>query len=330
MSDLTIIVPVYNGERTIKRTLDSLINQTIKDIHILLIDDGSTDNTSSIIDEYSNNYDNIEVIHKENGGIANTRNVGINNVKTPYFGFLDSDDYVENNMYETMLNKITQDNSDLCVCNFIWEWTKKSKKQVDGQYHNPKEMMTRMFSTLWNKIYKTDLIKKYDLSFPDGYRYEDSYFLYCLAGNDIKISFVDDYFVRYVQYEGSITHNHNEKVKDMIHVFEGIKEYYIKHNLLDKYNEEMEFLFVKFFLGNSFLRTCQIKDKQDRNKTLKMSFDALTSNYPNFKENKYLKDFGLLRRTYYKLINSSNYLKIGELIHIVYPIWGAIKGQISN
>ena len=311
--ELTVIVPVFNGEKTISRTLDSLIKQNIE---ILIVNDGSTDDTGDIIERYQQDYRNITVINKTNGGIASARNVGINNVETKYFGFVDSDDYVEENMFEKMLSKIKENDSDVCVCDFIWEWPNKKRIEHDGPYYSPKEMIVKMFSTLWNKIYKTELIKKYDLFFPDGYRYEDSCFLYSLAANDLKLCFVDEPLVHYVQVENSITHNHNEKVKDMVHVFGEIKKYYINHGYIKKYNDELEFLFAKFFLGNSFLRTCQIKNKEDRNTTLKMSWDMLMDNYPNFKRNKYVKEFTGFKKIYYQMINKNNYLFIGYLIHI--------------
>ena len=176
MKELTVIVPVYNGEKTIGRTLDSLVNQTSDDIEILVINDGSMDDTENIVNSYADKYANITLINKKNGGIASARNTGVNNINTEYFGFLDSDDYVEPTMFEKMLAKIKKDDSDLCVCNFYWEWPNKQRLQVEGPYSTPNEMITKLFATLWNKIYKTELIKRFDLSFPDGYRYEDSYF----------------------------------------------------------------------------------------------------------------------------------------------------------
>lgn len=317
MKELTVIVPVYNGEKTIGRTLGSLVNQTSDDIEILVINDGSMDDTENIVNSYADKYANITLINRKNGGIASARNTGINNINTKYFGFLDSDDYVEPTMFEKMLAKIKKDDSDLCVCNFYWEWPNKQRLQVEGPYSTPNEMITKLFATLWNKIYKTELIKRFDLSFPDGYRYEDSYFLYCLAANEIKISFVSESFVHYMQTSSSITHTFNDKVKDMIHVFEEIQKYYINHDLYDKYHDELEFLFAKFFLGNSFLRTCQINDKEERNKTLQMSWDIIEKNYPNFKDNKYVKEMGGKKGLYYQLINKSNYMFIGNFLHIL-------------
>ena len=184
-------------------------------------------------------------------------------------------------------------------------------------------MIRKLFATLWSKLYKTDLIEKYDLRFPDGYRYEDACFLYQLAGNPIKITHIDDFMVHYIQRSTSITHTNNEKVKDMIEIFTRIKAYYIEHKIYYDYQKEIEFIFIKFFLGNNFLRACQIDDIKDRNEILDTSWNFLTKNYPDFKYNPYLKEFGLIRRIYTKLINKSNYHFLGKIIHFTYKLKGS-------
>lgn len=317
---LTIIVPVYNGQDYISTCLESLEKQTSDQIEILIVDDGSNDDTSKIINKYLERNDNFRCIHKENGGISSARNAGIKAINTKYFGFVDSDDWVEPEMFEVMLNQIIKEDADLCVCNYIWQWPNKTKYSVDGPYYDSKEMIVKLMATLWNKIYKTDLIEKYDLSFPNGFRYEDAYFLYCLASNPIKIVFVDNYFVHYIQREGSITHNHNDKVKDMIVVFDKIIEYYEAHNKKEEYSQELEFLFAKFFLGNSFLRACQIKDANERALVLELSWKSLDNHYPNFKKNKYLDTFSFPKKMYYRYITKGNYKFIGKIINLLYSV----------
>lgn len=311
----TVIVPCFNMEKTIAACLDSLVNQSLKELEILVVDDGSTDKTADIISEYQKKYPQISMVHKENGGISSARNCGLAHLRTPYFGFVDSDDTVEPQMFEVMLKKIQKDQSDICVCNFIWEWSDHCKKHTEKKYWNEREMITGLMATLWNKIYRTDLVKKYNLSFPDGYRYEDAYFLYCLAGNPVKISFVDDYFVHYIQREGSITHTNNEKVSDMIEIFKRITSYYRENGLLNDYREEIEFLYAKFFLGNSFLRASQIKEIKERKKVLKLHWDTLFENYPNFKQNRYLAGFSFMKRVYYMCFSKYTYQGIGSLLH---------------
>lgn len=318
---LTVIVPCYNMEKYVGKCLESLVNQTYKEMNILIVDDGSTDDTLRIVNDYAQKYNNIEIIYKENGGISSARNAGIENIKTKYFGFVDSDDYVEKDMFEDMMREITLSDSDVCVCNFRWVWDKKDRVTIEGPYNNSREAITRQYATLWNKIYKTEILNKYNLNFPNGYRYEDAYFLYCMASNNIKYCFVNKVFVNYMQRKGSITHTHNDKVKDMIEVFYRIKNYYDKYHF-NEFNDELEFIFAKFFLGNSFLRTCQIMDANERNRVLDMSWDILNVSFPDFRNNIYLKNFSIPKRIYYKIIRKSNYKLIGNVLNFLYRLKG--------
>ena len=118
MKKITIIVPVYNAENYLKKCLDSLVKQTLKDIDIIVINDGSTDKSMKIIEKYCIQYDNVRMISRENRGISYSRNEGIKLAKTPYIAFVDSDDYVELDMYEKLYNLITKDESSIAICNY--------------------------------------------------------------------------------------------------------------------------------------------------------------------------------------------------------------------
>ena len=102
MSKISVIVPVYNVEKFIKRCLDSIINQTMRDLEIILVNDGSTDNSGKICDEYAQLDNRITVIHKENGGLSSARNTGLDVATGEWIAFVDSDDYIEKNMYEVL------------------------------------------------------------------------------------------------------------------------------------------------------------------------------------------------------------------------------------
>lgn len=119
---VSVIVPVYNVNSYIKKCVDSLINQTMSDIEIILVDDGSTDGSAEICDAYAEEYSNIRVIHKENGGLGNTRNAGIKIAGGKYIGFLDSDDYVSANMYERLLDLAVSNDADCSYCEFKRFW----------------------------------------------------------------------------------------------------------------------------------------------------------------------------------------------------------------
>lgn len=322
MPEISIIVPCFNSEKYIKRCLDSLLNQTLKDIDIIVVDDGSTDSTSNIVKSYSDN--RIRYFIKENEGIAEARNFGVSKVNSEYFGFLDSDDYCEPETFETLLNKIKKDNSDLAICNFIWEFEGESSKNYiehEGPYNLGKEMMLGLFATLWNKVYKTSFIKSLDYNFIKGYRYEDASVLYKMCSYVKKISFIDKPYFHYTQRKGSITRTYNEKVKDMVFIFNDLYDYYNNHNLLDEYKNELEYVFIRFFLGNSFLRSAKIKDKEDKENTLNMSWNILNEKFPNWKNNKYINKSKSIRNLYYKIISKNNYYLIARLYSFFNKKW---------
>lgn len=318
MYKVSVIVPIYNADMFINQTLDSLVNQTLDDIQVICINDGSTDNTLAILEEYKTNYPNkIIVYSKPNGGIAETRNFGLSKVTSEYFGFVDSDDTVELNMFETLYNNALESSSDVVFSDFYWSYPEKETVVKDGPYSTNKDVLTQMFATLWNKLYKTSFIKELNIDFPKGYRYEDASFLYKLVPYLKKWSYVDAPFVHYRQTAGSITHNHNEHVKDMIFVFKDLLNYYHHRNLYDEFGAELEYLFIRFFLGNSFLRTCQIKDNVDRQLTLDLSYNILKDNFPNWKRNEYLNKPGL-KNKYYKTINQLTYKLYAFMFNILY------------
>ncbi len=141
---ISVIVPVYNVENYIRQCVDSLLNQTLPSIEIILVDDGATDTSPKICDEYANKYSNIKVLHKANGGLGSARNAGMKEARGKYIGFVDSDDYVSEKMYETLLKLAETNKADCAYCECIRFW----KNKVDAA---PKQEKTI-------KIYSNDEI----------------------------------------------------------------------------------------------------------------------------------------------------------------------------
>lgn len=127
---ISVCVPVYNAEQYIGECLDSLLNQTLDGIQIVCVDDGSTDNSLEILDNYSKKYNNIKVIHQENKGLGGARNTGIDNSDGEYIGFLDADDFVDLEMYETLYRLAKKNNSELVICNTQFYPDSNTKKHV--------------------------------------------------------------------------------------------------------------------------------------------------------------------------------------------------------
>ena len=166
---ISVIVPVYNVEKYIRACLDSIINQTYRDLEIILVDDGSTDSSGAICDEYAQKDTRIQVIHKENGGVSSARNVGLQNASGEYIGFVDSDDVVHYDFF-AILHNLLNDGGDMSICsmkkfyNHSYDKCERSLAQ-EKVCLNEKELYSallnneKIYGYLWNKLFKRELIK---------------------------------------------------------------------------------------------------------------------------------------------------------------------------
>ena len=177
--NLSIIIPVYNAGENLNKCIDSVIGQTLKDIEIIIIDDGSTDNSWRIIESYTKEYENVIGIRVKNGGPAKARNLGIRKAKGKYIGFVDADDYIEASMYDTLYNLVKNQNIQVGMCAYkeenIWNNTKFEIKAnlKENQIYNKEDILDKIISTfsttenygfysLWNKIYLREYIQNND------------------------------------------------------------------------------------------------------------------------------------------------------------------------
>ena len=206
---LSIIAAVYNLEKYLPRCLDSLVNQTLQEIEIICVDDGSTDSAPKIIDEYAQKYpDKVKAFHKENGGEFTTRNYGLERATGEYVTFVDTDDYVESNWAKKLYNAAKENDADMAVCGFERIDLNTGKvvstnmtqfgncvKKVNGQ----DDFMLFINPAPWNKIYKLNKVK--DLKFLNFRGFNDMIFLASSYTKIEKIAFVPDvlyhYFLRY-------------------------------------------------------------------------------------------------------------------------------------
>lgn len=167
---ISIIVPVYNVEKYISKCLDSIVNQIYRNIEVIVVNDGSTDKSGLICDEYAEKYNNIKVFHKENEGVSSARNLGIDNASGEYIAFVDPDDYIDKNMYEILYKEIIKSKSDIAMCSFfyvkesevIYTGNKEktiilSKEEVIYKYFNGVNPFSGSF--LWNKLFRRELFR---------------------------------------------------------------------------------------------------------------------------------------------------------------------------
>jgi len=221
MKKISLIVPIYNTEKYLDTCIKSLINQTLKDIEIILINDGSPGNCDKIIKKYQD--PRIIYIKKENEGIGKTRNLGIKTAKGKYVAFVDSDDFLQLDFCQKMYEKAEKEASDLVICNFydLYETKKVERKFAEFNNTNIKkepEIINKINLGPCNKIYLLKMLKKNSIYFEENLKYEDAPFVLKALINAKKISSISDYLTNYVIHDESQTTVRDEKIRDIFQI----------------------------------------------------------------------------------------------------------------
>lgn len=215
---ISVIVPVYNTDQYLRKCIESICNQTYTNLEIILIDDGSQDNSPAICDEFAQKDNRIKVIHKENGGVAAARNAGLDNATGDYIGFVDSDDFIEKSMYEKLLDASVKYGADLSLCNI--HLADASGNLIDNTVvYTPEpvciqtntELLTALicapntkYVVLWNKLYKKNLLDC--VRFPQNKINEDSYVIHHIYADCDRIACIPGFYYNYVMRPDSIMH----------------------------------------------------------------------------------------------------------------------------
>ena len=244
---ISIIIPVYKVEIYLEKCIQSVINQTYENLQIILVDDGSPDNCGKICDEYAQKDHRIEVIHKSNGGLSDARNKGLEIAKGEYIGFIDSDDYIESDMYEVLYNLLKQYNAYVSICNFytVSQGKIAIKNAENGiKEYNRIEILKEVLldnniqSYAWNKLYKKELFD--EIKYPVGKKYEDigTTFYLLEKCNKVVVTGKPEYY--YINRQDSIVNNVTETtITDYIELI--MQRYdYIEENIkeLSSYNKD--------------------------------------------------------------------------------------------
>ena len=250
MDLITVIIPVYNVEKYLDKCVKSVINQTYKNLEIILVDDGSKDNSGKMCDEFAKLDNRIKVIHKQNGGLSDARNAALKEANGKYIGFVDSDDYIENDMYEVLYNTIKNNNADISIVSFYEMYKDKligvrdsGKLEIFNKLEALKELLidTRIQSYAWNKLFKRELFS--DLKFPTGKNFEDIATTLLLFEKCDKIVLFEKPKYYYLRRDDSIVGVRNSKTyTDYLEVIYD-KYLYLK----DKYPE------VEFYNAYNFI-----------------------------------------------------------------------------
>lgn len=290
---VSVIVPVYNVQDYIEKCLDSLANQTLEQLEVIVVDDGSTDKTSSVVDEYQKKYPTkFKVIHKKNEGVSIARNIGLEKATGEYIGFLDSDDWVNLDMYEKLYKKACENDNDIVACDTLAIYPDK-KVLIESNINETskiEDLMINAYAVIWNKIYKKELID--GIKFKEKMNFcEDVQFLYMVYPKIKKIGVIHEALHNYLQRVGSLTYTYNEKLYQLIDSLDDIVNYYKEQGFYQKYYAELEYSYVRYLFATFIKRLAKTKNKVEFDKGVNVVLKKVNDNFPNYMKNKYIKKF---------------------------------------
>lgn len=225
---ISVIVPVFNMETLLSRCLDSLLAQTFGDFEVLIVDDGSTDRSPRICDDYANRDSRVKVLHKKNGGVASARQTGMDNAIGEYIIHVDPDDWVESDMLEQLYQKAKENEADIVICDYFVDYVDRhvrvsqqpaSLTASDVLY----DLFHRLHGSLCNKLARRACYTTHNVRFVPGIDYcEDVLIWVQLLQHDLKIAYLPQAFYHYVQHSGSITSHCTSRFYDNAKRYVGV------------------------------------------------------------------------------------------------------------
>lgn len=250
---VSVIVPIYNNEKDLKRCVDSIVNQTYENLEIILIDDGSTDNSVNICNEYMKSDDRIKVIHKKNGGVSQSRNLGLKESRGKKIIFVDSDDYIANNYVERLM---IYEKLDLVICGYFTVNGNETKQYIikNNKYMNKKDILKNLtkkneinfYSVPYLKLFDKNIIDKNNIIFNEEIEYgEDACFVYEYISKIENLQFINEaLYFNNISREESLSRKKRDNVwKEMYEVFKIGQSIYPKSN--NKYSKQITQLYMK-------------------------------------------------------------------------------------
>lgn len=209
---ISVIVPIYNVEKYLARCVDSIVNQTYKNLEIILVDDGSPDRCPQMCDDYAKKDSRIKVVHKNNGGLSDARNAGMVVATGEYISFIDSDDYVSDDFFECLLDVMNKENSDIAECSVVKFYEDNRfdefSDDLSVKTYDTQDAMSALIAEnpfhqhVWNKLYKTELVK--DIPYAVGKLNEDEFWTYRVFGRANKVARINKTMYYYFQRSSSI------------------------------------------------------------------------------------------------------------------------------
>lgn len=326
---ISIIIPIYMVEKYLKRCIDSVTNQTYRNLEIILVNDGSKDNCEKICDEYKQVDHRIKVIHKENGGLSDARNAGLEIASGDYICFVDSDDVINCNYIKILYKNMIDNNADISECNFkrfnddkqLEEInniqnnkinkdivTLTSDKMLEDRFYNKKYVVQS--TVVWNKMYKKELYDK--IRFPKGKLHEDEFTTYKIVNNANNIVITSDELYYYRQnQEGIMKSNFNEKRLVALEAIKQSKEFFKRQGKINIYNK-VNIRYNDKLINNYCLTKKYIENSEEIQKKI---LKEIRENY------KTINEINFTMRMLYKFVNS--------FPNLYYQIWKIMRKKYN-
>lgn len=318
---ISIIVPIYNVEKYLDKCIKSIVNQSFKNLEIILVDDGSLDICPAICDEWTKKDYRIKVIHKENGGLSDARNAGLSVASGDYIAFVDSDDYIEPDMYEMLLKVAIDNNCDIVSCKLRMVYKNDINLIANDDtgeviYYSTEDAMSALIDdkirqVVWNKLYKADIIK--NIPFDVGKYHEDEFWSYQAIGNATKIATIDYTGYNYLQRSGSIMGNgYSLKRLDAVDAKSLRLEYLDKNFPVLSQQGLINLIFTCIYHGQLSLKYLDKKDKKialnKLKKIIKKSISVLSFDILSKKQKIWIY---LLKISFFYTCKFRNIIRIG-------------------
>lgn len=288
---VSIIIPVFNGEKYIKECLDSVMAQTLRQIEVVIVDDGSTDQTPEILTEYAAAYpEKVKVITKSNGGQGSARNLALLHCSGEYVGYVDADDSISAEMFERMYQTAKSGEYDLVTCDWNIVEGRKKKINIFGEYATPKDMYKGVNVVPWNKLIKRETLLHSGVQFPEGYIYEDTAWFIELLAFIKTAAHIPRPFINHRVWSGStMGAKQNARAAQIFPVMNHIVEFYKNKGIFEEYKIYVEYFYVKVLLCSSLQRIAKVGDRKLRKQLSARTLSEIKTNFPQYKKNPCLK-----------------------------------------
>lgn len=294
MPKLSVVVPIYNVSEYLEKCIDSCLNQTMSDFELILVNDGSTDNSLDICKRY--NDPRIQILDKVNGGLSDARNAGLKVAQGEFIYFVDSDDFLELTCFEKCINKLEETQSDMVIFDIYQYFMQTNTKEVihNGLDANvvtsveeTPEVLTKVLNAAWNKMARKSLFDQTLIEYPVGYYYEDLGTTYKLMLKANKISFIHEPLYNYLaDRPGNITQQFNMKTYHIIDMVDEIVRYYKQEGCFEHYYEECLYI-AGINIMECLKKTRNVNDPQEVNRFIDACFAYLNKEFPKFPKCKY-------------------------------------------